>query len=141
MKILASKEFPYFAELNDFIKMASESGLIVKWLRGCRFESKTDKKPLYEYIEVKMEMFICFIIIVVGMHILTFCVACLERRAFREMHEQNVNPVWSRVEALINPHRNFVVRNLFKHLKNKRKSPEFFFKIRKTYLDRMKLHN
>lgn len=109
LKILAAKRFPFMSELNRFIEMANEAGLIVKWLEGIHFGPICEKKPLFEYIEVTFEMFAVFLVIIHGMNLFTGFILIIERIAFKEIHMQNVKPVWRFVDMMINPERYFWV--------------------------------
>lgn len=108
LKVLTSRNFPFLKELDHFIEMATESGLIMKWLKGCRFTSIYEKKPLYEYAEVKLELFICFILIVICLLLFSCFIAFLEKTAHNQIHVANVKLIWRYIEMAINPHRYFM---------------------------------
>lgn len=109
LKILTSKRFPFMRELNRFIEMTNETGFIVKWLKGIQFGPICDKKPLFEYIEVTFEMFAVFLVIVSSMNLFTGFIFIIEKIAFKEIHMQNVKPLWRFVDMMINPNRYYLV--------------------------------
>lgn len=135
LKILASKNFPLLTELNQFIQMATEAGLIVKWLKGYRFASMYEKKPLFEYIEVKMEMFVCFVIIVGSLQVFTCFIGTLEKIAYEKIQLQKVSPFWRRVDIAINPYRYLVFGN---YNAPKEDRPKKFGKSKKITRSRVK---
>lgn len=105
LKILAVKDFPFLNELNKLIKQASESGLIVKWLKGCRFGPTSDKEPLFQYMEVNLELFIAIIIINIIAQLFIYSILTLEKKAYNKIHQQNVHSFWKWTELMINPDR------------------------------------
>lgn len=109
LKILAKKDFPFLSKLNNFISMASESGLISKWLEGCGSQSMFEKKPLYEYMEVKFEMLMSFVAILVSLQVFALLIGVLERAAYKKVYVEKNNSFWRYVEIWISPDRCFSV--------------------------------
>lgn len=112
LKILAKKHFPHMVKLNRFLEMASESGLIVKWLKGFNFDV-SEKEPLYQYVAVEFETFLVLIVITTCMQIIAFFVIILERRAYMKIHTQTDTPTWRFIDKTINPDRYFLMENLY----------------------------
>lgn len=110
LKILASKRFPFMIELNRFIEMVNEAGLTVKWLKGIQFESIYEKKPLFEYIEVKAEVIACFLVIMAAAYLFASFIIILEKIAFNENRMEHVKPLWKFIELMISPYRWFYVK-------------------------------
>lgn len=113
MNVLTSKDFPYLAELNRFIKMASESGLVVKWLKGYTFGSVPEKKSSSEYVEVKLEMYVYLVLIALSLQILACLIAIIESTAFKKIHMDNARPFWRIIEMTVNPYRYFLMGDFF----------------------------
>lgn len=118
LKILVSKEFRYLTELNQLIQMASESGLIVKWLKKFAFGPISDKPPLFVYTEINMESFMCFIIFMLLMQSFVIFLGVLEKRAYDKIHEPNVRSIWIYTDMALNPYRYFLLENYRERLIN-----------------------
>lgn len=112
LKILAKKHFAHMMKLNRFLEMASESGLIVKWLKGFNFDV-SEKQPLYEYVVVELETFLVLVVITACFHILAFLVVILERRAYMKIHTKTDTPTWRIIDKTINPNRYYLMENLY----------------------------
>lgn len=112
LKIFAKKHFVHLTKLNRFLEMASEAGLIVKWLRGFNFDV-SEKEPLYEYAVVEMEIFFILGIITTCLHVIAFLVIILERKAFIKIHTQNNSRAWQLIDKMINPERYFLKESLY----------------------------
>lgn len=100
-------------ELNRYIKQAGEGGFIVKWLKGICYGPFSEKKPPFEYIEVKGEMF-------QSIHMMNFCLMCgallvaiLEKIVFKKVQARNVG-FWKYVEMAIDPNRYFLLNSEIK---------------------------
>lgn len=115
VKMLASKRFPFMAELNRIIEMATESGLTEKWLKGIQYGPICEIKPLFEYVEVTIEMFVTFQVIVVSMYLFTIFILIVERIAFKQIHKENVRPLYRFADMMINPKRYFLVEFFCQH--------------------------
>lgn len=105
LKILAVKEFPLLDDLNEFIKRASESGLIVKWLKGYRYGPTSDKKPLFEHMEVNSLLMMCVIIILFMTLFVCYLIAILEKKVYEKIHQQNAHSCWRYIDFMMNPNR------------------------------------
>lgn len=112
LKILAKKHFPYMGKLNRFLEMASESGLIVKWLKGFNFDA-SEKEPQYEYAVVEMESFLMIVVTTTCLHILAFLFIYLERKTFKKIRSDTVSRSWQFVHKIINSDRYHLKENLY----------------------------
>lgn len=115
LKMFASKQFPFMVELNRIIKMATESGLIVKWLKGIQYGPICEIKPLFEYIDVTFEMFAVFLVIISSMYLFTIFILIIERITFKEIQLQNVRPLWRFTDMMINAKRYYLVEFFCQH--------------------------
>lgn len=70
LKFLMHKNFDMLNELNQFIEQAFESGLVVKWLKGNRFEPFVEKPPEFQYIEANFTA--CLVVLIICFCILLF---------------------------------------------------------------------
>lgn len=111
LKILASKEYPFLTELNQFIQMAIENGLIVKWLKGIRLTPSSEKTSLYEYSGVSFESLVILIAIWCCIHLFNCFIAVVEKIAYEKVHVEKVQSFWRYVEMSINPDRYFLIGN------------------------------
>lgn len=109
LKILASKHFPFMAELNRIIEMATETGLTVKWLNGIQNGPIREIKPLFEYIEVTFEMFTVFLVIVCGLYVFSIFILIIEKITFKQIRMQSIKPIWRFTDMMINSKRYFHV--------------------------------
>lgn len=108
LKFLTSKNFPLMLKLNEFIMRARESGLVMKWLNGFKFSPRSDEKPLFEYIEVKVEMFRTVILILGILFFFTYFILILERTSYKKVQMNNVQPIWHLIDNIINPYRIYI---------------------------------
>lgn len=99
-------------KLNRFLEMASEAGLIVKWLKGFNFDV-SESEPQYQYAVVEVEIFFILGIITTCLHIIAFLVIILERKAFMKIHTQTNARAWQLIDKIINPNRYFLNENLY----------------------------
>lgn len=112
LKILTSKEFPLMDELNNFIHRASEGGFIVKWLKGFLFGQFIEKKPLFQYVEVKIETLKFIFVIFTCLLLAAFLQAVLERIVHRKIQVKNTG-FWKYVEMTIDSNRYFFIESFF----------------------------
>lgn len=112
LKILAKKRFAHMIKLNRFLEMTSESGLIVKWLKGFNFDA-SEKEPLYQYVVVELETFLVLVVVTVCLQIFAFFVIILERKAYMKIHTRTDTPAWRFIDKTINPDRYFLMENLY----------------------------
>lgn len=110
LKFYLHKDFSYKTELNDFLMLASETGLIEKW----RSNTRTQFDHRYDPAEVQsglmtldnlsgmLLLWICMILIVA-------LVLCLEIIVFRQVKKHNALRFWRLIEMIIDPDRYFML--------------------------------
>lgn len=123
LKIMTSKEFQFLDELNRFIQMTTDSGLITKWLKGNSFGSVvSNKQPLHNYVEVELESAAAFLVMYFFIMLLVLAAAIVEKITFHKVQLPNVGPIWKYIGMLVDPHRYFLLGDLYtKPVKNNSK--------------------
>lgn len=112
LKILAKKRFAHLVKLNRFLELASEAGLIVKWLKGFNFDM-SEKEPLYEYAEVEVEIFFILGVITTCLHIIAILLIILEWKTFMKIHTQTNARAWQLIDKMIDSDRYFLKESLY----------------------------
>lgn len=112
LKILARRSFAHMHELNRFIELADESGLILKWLKGSTFR-ESEKVPQFQYAAVELEIFLVLVVITVCLQTIAIGIVFLERKAHMETRNDIGSSVWRFVEKVINPDRYHLMNNLY----------------------------
>lgn len=112
LKILTKKRFAHLMKLNQFIEIASEAGLILKWLKGFNFDV-FEKEPLYQSADVEMETFFLLVVVTTCLHILAIFIIWLERRTFMKIHKETNARAWRFIDKTINPDRYFLNKSLY----------------------------
>lgn len=125
LKMLVRKDFSLLRDLNNFLRGASEGGLIEKWLENYR--SLGAKKDHIEFTGFKLESIYFLLCVCVAFLILAFLAIIVERTTFRNNEIPNAKPFWRYVEMIISPYRYFYQRNANW---NKHRLTEFFFNPR-----------
>lgn len=113
LKILTRKNFPLLNNLNNFIRQASESGLIEKWLK--HYQSIRDEKSEIEYITVQTETLLIELVIFCCMMSLASLAVILERKTFQKTRAPNATPFWRYLEMSIDPYRYFFMKRVEWH--------------------------
>lgn len=108
LSFLVHKEFLHLKQLNEFIQMASASGLIERWHLSSRarhtstYESGDDNTGFLTFDKV-IGVIITNLINVV----LSFAIFALEIIVHKKAHEPNPKRFWTFTEMLINSERYF----------------------------------
>lgn len=110
LKFLVHKNFSHSNELNEFIKMASENGLIEKWRKdNLKKHQKHTSERIFRQLSVQNfygVLVVCFVCIIV----LIF-VFILERIVYSKTKTINASRFWKIVEMIIDPDRYFMLEN------------------------------
>lgn len=110
LKFLVREDFKYLNNLNEFIQMASSTGLVKKW----RMESEIRSK--YKHIE-KIYGFLTFENFYVTyfewfvLEISITLILLLERFVHRKVRKVNHSRIWTHIEMFIDPFRHFWLEN------------------------------
>lgn len=110
LKFLVNKNFPYLNQLNEFIKTASEAGLIEKWQSKGSSQSYVEQgaDPYDQLTMGNLYAFnICICIIWIGI-ILLFSFEIL---VHKQVRKPNASRVWRLVEMAIDPDRHVFTGN------------------------------
>lgn len=137
LKILTSKNFQFLCELNGFIEMVSETGFIVKWLKGYKFEPILESETLLQFMEIKLEMFSVFIVICGSLCVIASLVAALEITAHKKVQMKTVTKFWRIVEMILNPYRYLLFKFAVDMMKKENRKK--FLKNRKKQLAKIKV--
>lgn len=112
LKVLASKDFFFLNDLNEFIQRSVDSGLIVKWLEGNQLRTFTTKAHSLEYAEVNSKSLTAFIFVLIFILIIVLLVAITEIIAYKKVQTPNSAAIWQHIEMIINPDRYFLLQDL-----------------------------
>lgn len=112
LKILATKEFRFMNELNEFIGRASSCGLISKWLSGNQLKISSKFNALTEYNEMNVEKSGGIFLVIGCLMILALFVVTLERIVYKKVRTPNAAKMWQYVEKAIDPNRYFLLETL-----------------------------
>lgn len=113
MKILTTTKFRYFNELNRFIQMSSESGLINKWLKGTQFGQFGEEKLVPTYARVDMEVFVVVMILLITMLSLSIYVLYVERAMDKRDKSISNARFWRIIKMFIDPIRHYCMDDLY----------------------------
>lgn len=119
MKILTSKKFGYLNELNRFIQMSSESGLIDKWLKGSEFKNLGKEIYQSQYIKVDFDVFIVLVVFISLMLLFSFYVFYVERSIDKRNITKSDSPFWRIIKIIIDADRHFFMYDLYHYDKDK----------------------
>lgn len=119
MRILTTKKFRHLSQLNRFIEMISESGLIGKWLRGIQFGQFGEKKSQIKYSEVDMEVIWVLMVIIAILMLFSTYVLYVERAMDKRDKNKPNARIWRIIKMLIDPDRHFFMDDLYHYDTNK----------------------
>lgn len=110
LKFLVRKHFPYLHELNDFVRTASESGLIEKWHTPNLNRNIINVEPI-ECNGIAMSDFIVLVVIYILLKIGSFFLLFLEKLVYKNVRKRNASGMWLKfwlyAEMAIDPDRHF----------------------------------
>lgn len=119
MRVLTTKKFRFLSQLNRFIKMTTESGLIGKWLKKIQFGQFGQGKTAPIYTEVDME--VIWVLVVIIAILLLFSTYVLYERAMAKRHKDKSNArIWRIIKMLIDPDRHFFMDDLYHYYADRR---------------------
>lgn len=106
LKFLIRKDFPFFNELNEFIEVSSQAGLINKWLKMNEKQPKyIDKKNINGKATGSW-------FVVTGMMLVATLTFFAERLIYKKLERPNPSTVWIIGELAIDPERHFLLNDL-----------------------------
>lgn len=110
LKFLIAKDFPYLNELNEFVRRASESGLIDKWRIDCHMRGKS-KRNEKKFSRIKMENF--YSVYLIWFPLMLFQIMCvlLERFVHKKRYNHPESRFWKLFEMFIDSDRHYLVEN------------------------------
>lgn len=106
LKMLVQKNFLYLNELNRFIKMSSENGLIGKWRteNNSHFKYNFNGKVIRQ---LRLENAYGFLIMYAFQKSIIILLIFLEKCVYKKANEPNPSRFWLFIEMLIDPDRHF----------------------------------
>lgn len=107
---LARKDFLYIKELNRFIEMASESGLIEKWHLNNHIRHYSKRKAKI-YSNAEASIFYGALIIAAPTEIFLLFLLFLEIITHKKISNKNCSRIWFIIEMLIDADRHFWLEN------------------------------
>lgn len=109
-KLLVRNGFPFLKELNKFLEMISECGVINKWLSDNYF--RTSKKKVNKvYYRFTMSNVYGLLLIGALDIFFTVIVFIFEKIVHKKTREPNTSRFWKMIEMLIDPDRYFLLGN------------------------------
>lgn len=112
LTILMKKDFPLLEELNTFIQYASDGGLIVKWLKGNRYSSVSEKPPNFNFSEGNFNSHWFNGIIFCSVTLLSLAVFFVEILIHRNIQGNKSSIFWRYCQMIIDPYRYFLLKDL-----------------------------
>lgn len=112
LKVLMKKDFPFVSELNNFIKYATEGGLIVKWLKDSRVVQRKREQERISFSPLRLQNIHGILIIYASLWIFTFITALLEQIIYRQTRKPNTARFWIYAEMAIDEERHFLLRHI-----------------------------
>lgn len=105
-KFLVREDFLYLKQLNQFIQMASESGLIEKWRSNVKIHTSKEEERIHSRLAkvIRGVHIICILTEI----LLTF-ILLLERFVYRKVRTSNESRIWKIIEMLIDSDRHFLL--------------------------------
>lgn len=113
LKILMKKDFALVNELNRFIRYASDGGLIVKWLKGNRYNSNSEKLSKFSFSETNLNSLLFNLIIFCAVSTLSMIAFIVEILVDRNVQKKNCSTFWRYCQMFIDPYRYFFLENLW----------------------------
>lgn len=110
LKFLIRKDFHYLNELNTFIQMTSEGGLIEKWFSNSSIHTHLEHFKL-DNRQIAMKHLQGAFLLGFLLTILSFCLLFLERFIYKKMKSHKPHQFWAFIEMLIDPDRHFLLEN------------------------------
>lgn len=108
---MVRKDFSYLKELNGFIGMASESGLINKWRStGPTKTYVTEKEQAYNNVKIK-NLFGIFVIFLLLQALIVLTIT-LERFVHKKVNGRNPSRFWIYADMIISPDRLFLLETV-----------------------------
>lgn len=104
--------FEFQREMNRFIELASESGLLQKWLKGNIFGCRVEGDQQFQYIEITIENYFVLALVGLGILVLSCIVLGLERIVYKKAREHDAARLWRYIEMMIDPNRYFFLYDL-----------------------------
>lgn len=108
LKLFMCTNFPYINELNQFIQMASASGLIKKWRIDNQIRSKIMRKEK-NYNQLTLEQGYGYLIIWYCLLAFTFLFVFVEKIIYMKARAPNPSKIWILAEMLIDSDRHFLL--------------------------------
>lgn len=110
IKLLVSKKFMLLRELNEFMRMASEGGLIEKWRRSSRIRFSS-KHNILNFKPIQMAQFSGLLIIYCVPVFLLVLLLIIENIGHKKVNQPNSSRIWILIEKLIDSERYFLLDN------------------------------
>lgn len=111
-KFLVRDKFPFLVELDEFIRLADASGLIMKWSSSLRVSHNFDHPLSYGLLTLQTHF---------GGYMITSCVILfsfslfiLEIIVYNNARKQNASKFWLLLQMFIDPDRHFWLENKLK---------------------------
>lgn len=110
LKFLVNKNFSYSKDLNKFIRMASENGLIEKWQKDLLKEYQ--KRPDYRtFRSLSIQNFYGVLVVCLLFIIALIFAFILEKIVYNKTKTVNPSRFWIIIEIIIDPDRHFLLEN------------------------------
>lgn len=100
------KNFTHLDNLNEFILMASATGLIDRWRSVKKEQTRTQSSE--EPIGITSDVFLHGTLIFSSLYILFPMTLLIEKLVYTRVHMQNSSKVWKFLEMVINSERYFM---------------------------------
>lgn len=107
LNFLVRDDFEFKRELDRFISMANEGGLISKWMADLGLEHVTQHEDKNKS-EVTMAHIISLLIVCGSCIFLTLLVFLVEILIYKQKSKSNAGKFWSFAELVIDPERHFL---------------------------------
>lgn len=110
LTLLMRKDFPFMEKLNEFVRHASDVGLVAKWLKSYR--SIAEKPSCYNYEIFKAQNLYVVFEIGLCIFLIAFIVVIIERFVHKSVRSGNCRRFWRYIEMTIDPYRYLLLNEL-----------------------------
>lgn len=104
------KDFKFIDELNNFIRSATEGGLISIWLKSYLFQYKYEHE-MGTFKPLKLSHWYAILLIYGFIWMLTISAAIAEQIIYRKARKPNASRFWLYAEMAIDAERHFWLRH------------------------------
>lgn len=109
MTFLIRRNFPHLKQLNEFIHMASQGGLIKQWRANSHIQTYYNKENMY--VKITLDHLHGYLIICCILLIISFLTLLLEQCVHTRATMPNPYRFWIIVDMLIDSDRHFWLEN------------------------------